>query len=439
MSSIHPVRREFLKAAAAAATLPILGCDRRAEEARRAAERAAHEARLAAADLFPELSDERGALDPIRPAERAARRRRLGELLADRGIDAYVCEHGATMRYLSGVSWGLSERLFALIVLADGSHFFLSPTFEVDKARLKIVGNDGPGGDIVSWDEHEYAFAPLAAALRKRRAKRVAVDPYLRVFAAEGLRDELGAANVLSGQALRATLRGVKDEREIALLRKASELTQKALAALAPRLEPGISGAEVSRLIDAALRATGLVSTWNLSLPGHAAAYPHGGAAKEKLEAGEFLLIDCGGEYHEYQSDNTRTWCPFGSPDLESIKAWHAVRDAQRRAFDAAVPGRPCGDVDRAARETIVRAGFDGDYRAFTHRLGHGIGMEGHEDPYFDSGSKVVLEPGMTLSNEPGIYVLDRYGIRLEDILVITATGCQVFGAPQSAPDRPTA
>lgn len=433
MSTDSSIRRDFLKAAAAAAVFPILGCDRREV----ALERARAEAVEAATKLFPELSNARGDLQPIHASEREARRRRLGELLAKSGTDAYLCEHGPTMRYLSGVSWGLSERLFALVVLADGSHFFLSPAFEVDKARLKIHGEDGPGGEIVAWEEHEYAFAPLVAELTRRRAKRIALDPYLRVFAAEGLARELGPANVVSGQDLRASLRGVKDEREIALLRKASELTQRALAALSLRLEPGITGGDISRLIDAALRATGLTSTWNLSLVGPAAAYPHGGTASEKLDPGRFLLIDCGGEYHEYQSDNTRTWCPFGSPDLEALKAWHAVRDAQRRAFDVAAPGKPCGDIDRAARETIVRAGFEGNYRAFTHRLGHGIGMEGHEDPYFDLGSKVILERGMTLSNEPGIYVLDRFGIRLEDILVITATGSQAFGTPQSVPDRP--
>jgi Xaa-Pro dipeptidase len=433
--NVSSVRRDFLKAAAVAFAAPFVACSRKS--AAEAAERAAREAADAARDLFPELRDERDALEPIRMDERAARRRRLGELLSRAKVDAYVCEHGPTMRYLSGMTWGLSERLFALVVLADGSHFFLSPAFEVDKAKLKIEGDKGPGGEIVAWDEHEYAFAPLAATLRKRRAERVAVDPYLRVFAADGLSGELGAGNVVSGLELRAKLRGVKDEREIALLRKASELTQKALAALAPRLAPDLSGGEISRLIDAALRKTGLVSTWNLSLVGSAAAYPHGGTATQKLEAGEFLLIDCGGEYHEYQSDNTRTWCPVGTPGIEAMKAWHAVRDAQRRAFDVARPGVPCGDIDRAARDTIVRAGFEGDYRAFTHRLGHGIGMEGHEDPYFDSGSKVVLEPGMTLSNEPGIYVLDRYGIRLEDILVITPTGSQCFGTPQSGPNSP--
>ncbi len=417
-------RRRFLATTAAACALPLVGSE-------------LADARAAAEEQFPELVDERGALEGIRPEERAARRKRLGEILAKNQLDAYLCEDGPTLHYLAGINWGLSERIFALVVLADGSHFFLSPAFEAEKARLRIEGKDGPGGEIVAWNEDEYAWKPLAAALKKRGAERVAVDPYLRFFAANNLAREIGAANVVSGQNVRTELRGVKDRREIELLRRACELTQKALGATAKRVKIGMTGAEISLLIDTALKKTGLTSTWNLSLVGPAAAYPHGGSSSARLEKGQFLLIDCGGEYHEYQSDNTRTWCVEGPPDPEALKAWHAVYDAQRRAFDVAAAGKVCGDIDRAAREAIERAGFQSDYKNFTHRLGHGIGMEGHEDPYFDKGSKVVLEPGMTLSNEPGLYFLGRFGIRLEDILLVTKNGSECFGAPQNVPDRP--
>ena len=390
-----------------------------------------------ARETFPELSDQRGALEPIRAEERAARRRRLGSVLAKVKADAYVCESGSMLRYLAGVDWGLSERLFALVVLADGSHFFLSPAFEVEKARQRIDATDGPGGEVVAWEEHEYAFKPLAAALKKRKVERVCLDPQLRLFAAENLGREVEPKNLLSGAEVRAQVRGVKDAHELALIRKACELTQRALSAVAERLRPGMTGGEVSSLIQAAQRKLGLVKTWDLSLPGPAASIPHGGTATQKIEPGQFLLIDCGGEYLEYQSDITRTWCVAGPPDPEVARVWGVVRDAQRRAFDVVASGKECGDVDRAARETIERGGFGSGYEYFTHRLGHGIGMEGQEDPYFDSGSKVVLAPGMTLSNEPGLYFRGKYGVRLEDILAVTEQGCEIFGTPQSAPDRP--
>lgn len=427
-------RRQFVKRAAIGGlALPMLGCSKKDSEAGKP-QGPGYEGNTP----FPELTDQRAAMAPISPEERAARRKRLGEILSRRNVDAYLCEHGPTMKYLSGIEWGLSERLFALIVLADGSHFFLSPAFEAEKARLKVDGSDGPGGEIVAWQEHEYAFAPLAAALTKRRVERIALDPSLRLFAADGLRRELKEGAIVSGQAIRTELRGVKDDREISLLRKACELTQLALGAASKRIHVGMSGRDISNTIDGALRATGLTKTWDLSLVGPAAAYPHGGPDSQKLERGQFLLIDCGGEYHEYQSDNTRTWVVEGDPDPEALKAWNAVRAAQQAVFDQAAPGKPCGDIDRLARQTIESHGFTSDYRAFTHRLGHGIGMEGHEDPYFDSGSTVPLVAGMTLSNEPGLYFLDRFGIRLEDILVITKSGCEPLGKPQRDFRSPT-
>jgi Xaa-Pro dipeptidase len=420
-------RRRWL-AATAAGSAALAACSERRETDDDAARRA---------ELFAHLEDVRPRFTPIGRDERAARRRRLGRLLAESAVDAYLCEPGATLRHLARVSWGLSERLFALVVLADGSHFFLVPAFEAEKARLQLEADDGPGGEIVTWDEHEYAFAPLASALEKRRVQRIAVDPYLRMFAAESLAARLGPQRVVSGALLRTRLRAVKEPRELDLMRAACEATQLALSAVAATLEPGVTGGEISARVDVALSRLGLVRTWDLSLVGEAAAYPHGGTSSRAVAKGDFVLVDCGGEFLEYQSDITRTWCPFGPPDPQALAAWRAVHDAQRRAFDVVAAGRTCGEVDRAAREVIERHGFGGDYAFFTHRLGHGIGLEGHEDPYFDSGSTVVLEPGMTLSNEPGIYVLNRFGIRLEDVLAVTPSGCEIFGAPQESADRP--
>jgi Xaa-Pro dipeptidase len=128
---------------------------------------------------------------------------------------------------------------------------------------------------------------------------------------------------------------------------------------------------------------------------------------------------------------------PHGRPDAEQERVWQTVREAQRRAFDAIRPGATCAEVDRAGRAVIDSAGFGPDYRSFTHRLGHGIGLQGHEDPYFDRGSEVVLAPGMTLSNEPGIYLYGRFGVRIEDIVTVTSDGADHFGAWQAGPLSP--
>jgi Xaa-Pro dipeptidase len=391
-------------------------------------------------ELLSELSDPGPPLEPIQPHERAARRRRLGELLAAAGVDAWLCEAGPTMTYLAGVDWGRSERLFALVVLADGSHFWTCPAFEAERARLRLDASldpDHPGGEIVAWDEDEYAWAPLQAALRARGAERVAVDPQTRLFIATGLASRLGAERVLDGRALLVELRGRKDAHELALLRRANELTQRAIVAVSELVEPGMSGSDVARLMGRAHRRLGMTSPWCLALVGPAAAYPHGQELDRTIERGDLLLVDTGAAYHDYCSDNTRTWCVAGQPDAEQLRAWNAVHDAQQRAFEAIRPGALARDVDAAARRSIEAAGYPGGYEVFSHRLGHGIGLEGHEDPYFDGSSEVVLRSGMTLSNEPGIYLLGRFGVRIEDIVAVTEDGAEHFGSWQRGPSSP--
>jgi Xaa-Pro dipeptidase len=393
-------------------------------------------------ELLSGLTDQRSTVTPITGDERAARRKRLGGILAGRGIDAILCEGGATMTYLAGVSWGKSERFFGLVVLADGSCFWISPAFEASRARLQIEGTSekpGPGGEIVAWQEDEHPYRPLADALERRSVSRIAIEPSLRFVFAERLAQAFGRERVdgESGPAILLSLRGRKDAHEIALLRRANELTQQAVLAASRCLEPGMTGSRVSAIVDRAHKKLGFGGSWNLSLLGPAAALPHGEPDERRLERGSVVLVDAGGDFLGYQSDDTRTWVFDGAPPVEVERAWNAVRDAQLAAFEAIRPGVLCGDVDRAARAKIVEHGFAGGYAAFTHRLGHGIGVEGHEDPYFDSGSAVPLAPGMTLSDEPGLYFPGRFGIRLEDVVLVTEDGADHFGAWQRSPVSP--
>jgi Xaa-Pro dipeptidase len=427
-------RRDFLAFGAGVLGAASIACHSTnvSKERLASAERAAELDRL-----FADLVDRTSSVEPIRPEERAARRARAARMLRETGLDALLVEGGATFAYLTGMSWWPSERLFAFVLFADGAHFWICPAFEAEKARLKLRHDETLGEDLVVWEEHEYAWKPLAAELARRRVERIGVDPAARLFVADELGAAFGRERVVSANALVGRLRGVKDAHELALLRRASELTQAALVAVAPHVRPGMTGAEISELVQHAQRRLGLERPWDLSLVGPLAAYPHGEDKSAKLEPGQFVLIDTGGTLHGYQSDTTRTWCPVGKPGERELLAWSTVRDAQRRAFETIRPGVRCADVDRAARETIERAGFGSGYAALTHRLGHGIGMEGHEAPYFDGGSEVVLESGMTLSNEPGIYVLGSFGVRIEDIVVATDTGADHFGAWQSGPLSP--
>lgn len=383
------------------------------------------------------LTDQRATVAPIQESERRERRVRGGRLLATLELDAILMEGGGTLTYLTGVSWGKSERLFALALLADGSHFWLCPEFEAGRARRQIDGADGPGGEIVTWQEHEHPYRPLASALRARRVARLAIEPGLRHGFVDRLSKEFGSSGLSSSHEFVMSLRSRKDAHELALLRRANELTQLAIRTVAGTLAPGLSGADIGARMDRAHQRLGFNGPWNLSLIGAAAALPHGDPDARPLARGDVLLIDTGGSFHGYQSDNTRTWVFDAPPSGEVQAVWNAVRDAQSRAYDSLRPGMRCSAIDALARARIEQLGYGPGYRTFTHRLGHGIGVEGHEDPYFDGGSAVELEPGMTLSNEPGIYLVDQFGVRLEDIVAITEVGADHFGTWQKGPGSP--
>ena len=388
-------------------------------------------------ELLSDLTDQRGHHTPISTAERTARAARLGRLLAEAGVDALLLEPGSTFSYLTEVSWGLSERFFGLVVFADGSSMWVAPRFEVPRAEEAIAAAGGPHGPVLGWDEHEHAFAPLAAALTARGVQRIAVEPRTRVFVWTELAAALGPEAVVPGDDVVRALRGVKDAHELALLRAASELTQRAVVAVAERLTPGMTDHEVGALMRRAQERLGLRGVWVLPLLGEDAAMPHGGPTGRVLTPGESILVDTGGSLFGYQSDTTRSWIFAEKPSAEYERAWHTVREAQRAAFAALRPGAPGGDADRAARQVISGAGYGEGYTVFTHRLGHGIGMDGHEEPYLDGGNARPLAPGMTFSNEPGIYLPGRFGIRLEDVMVVTEDGADHFGTWAVDPRSP--
>ncbi len=393
-------------------------------------------------ELFAHVTDQRASATPISAAERAARRARAGAVLAECGVDALLVEPGATMTWLTGVSWGKSERLFALVMLQGGSHLWVCPAFEESRARLSIDepaagGQAGPRGEIVAWNEHEHPYAPLASALREHRVERLAIEPQVRAGFVDRLAEVFGRERIVAGHQVVLRLRGRKDEHEIALLRRANELTKIAIREMAATLAPGLTGAQIGARMAAVHQKMGMRSPWCLALIGPAAALPHGDPDAAPLAKGDVLLIDTGASLHGYQSDISRTWT-FGAPPSDEVsRVWHVVRDAQRAAYEAIAPGKPAKSIDARAREVVDARGFGPGYRTFTHRLGHGIGMEGHEDPYFDGGSEVVLEPGMTLSDEPGIYLPGKFDVRIEDIVLVTKQGADVFGAWQAGPESP--
>jgi len=430
---LHPLPPLSRRSLIAAGALGALACAGPKKAAPQPAAQASAPPTDETEKILSTLTDQRASVRPIGPAERAARRARCGKLLAELKLDALFLESGTTLEWLTDVRWGHSERLFALVVLADGSFFWVVPAFEADRARLSIEKKDGPGGEIVAWDEDEYPYKPLAAALVKRGVQRVAIEPALRFGFVDRFAAVFGREKIASGQELLVRLRGVKEPQELALLRRASELTQLAVRTVAHCVRPGMKGSDVGALMARAHQKLGMTGPWCLPLVGPAAAMPHGDASDEALREGSLILVDTGATLHGYESDTTRTWLFGGKPTVEIERAWNTVRDVQLRAFETIRPGVQCREVDRAARALFVERGYAGGYHDFTHRLGHGIGMEGHEDPYFDGGSEVVLRPGMTFSDEPGLYFPGKFGVRLEDIVQVSESGADHFGTWQKA------
>jgi Xaa-Pro dipeptidase len=367
---------------------------------------------------------------PIREEERAERRAKAQRLMRERGIDALFVEPGPSLLYFTGVRWGRSERPFGMLLPREGDAILISPAFEVERAQNASGGRF----EIRGWQEDESPYARIADTLREwgTSSGTVAVDGEGRFFIADGLTRAAPALDVVIADPVVHGCRGVKSAHELDLLRFANEVTLEAIQAGFRTLRPGMTQAELARNIREAMGRLGYPGGWVLALFGESSAYPHGAENPEPLREGDVVLVDAGTSVHGYQGDVSRT-VPFGAPSAELTEVYGIVREAQSAALAATRPGKTAWEIDTVARSLIADAGYGPDYEYFTHRLGHGIGMEGHEWPYLVRGSEVVLRPGMTFSNEPGIYQYGKFGVRLEDIMVVTENGAELL-TPQASP-----
>jgi Xaa-Pro dipeptidase len=374
-----------------------------------------------------------GLATSARPLDAQDYQAHLGRVqagLAEAGIDALLVEPGRTLLYLTGVSWSPSERLFLLVVPARGAPRWIAPAFEEARARERA----GRGAEIALWQEHEDPHLLLRRIVPGTGP--VAVDPAMRELNASNARQVLAPRALVSGRAVIRSARILKTAHELALLEQANVITKRCLSLVATLVREDMTEPELSNLVAGAQRAAGLRDAFALVLFGPNAAFPHGTGQVRRLRPGDLILIDTGGELHGYRSDITRTF-GFGRVSDEARRAFDTVLAAQRAAFAQMRPGVPCERLDAAARAVIDAAGFGPGYRSFTHRLGHGIGLEGHEDPYLVQGNQLELRPGMTMSNEPGIYLPGKLGVRIEDIAAISADGHRVFGPLVESLEQP--
>jgi Xaa-Pro aminopeptidase len=370
---------------------------------------------------------------PITVEERRARLQRAQKLLAQSGLDAVVVGPGTSLVYFTGAQWGLSERFFGMVLTREGDPGWVTPSFEKDRAleQIKI------GEDVRAWPEHDSPAALVAALLRDRKAtSRIGIEETLPFVFADGIAKALPAARVESGTPVSAGCRMIKDAHELALMKRANEITVAAHRAVFASLKEGMSQGQVAQLSAEAHRRLGMTGG-SLVLFGADAAFPHGTTRPGPLKPGQVVLIDGGGKLHGYSSDITRT-AVFGAPPTErQKKIWDTVRRAQEAAFRTAKPGVECQAVDAAARKVMEEAGFAPADRYFTHRVGHGIGMDGHEWTYLVRGNATALRPGMCFSDEPGIYIPGEIGVRHEDVITITENGAENFTKWTGTPEEP--
>jgi Xaa-Pro dipeptidase len=369
---------------------------------------------------------------PITVEERRARLEKARRLMREQKLDAVVLTGGTSLEYFTGLRWGLSERLLALVLPVKGNAFLVTPKFEEERAMEQVrTGPLGTGTDILTWEEHESPYALVAQGLKGRgiTAGSIGIEETVRFVFSDGIAHAAPALRLTSATPVTAGCRMVKDEHEVALMRLASLVTLRAYKAVYESLAEGMTQGDVGQLITTAHRRLGFDGSASVQV-GEYSALPHGSRTPQTIREGTIVMIDGGCRAEGYQSDITRTFV-LGKPTDKMRQLFGIVHRAQSAALAAAKPGVECQAVDAAARKVIVDAGYGPDYKYFSHRVGHGMGMEMHEWPYLVRGNTLPLAPGMAFSDEPGIYIPGEFGVRLEDDMVITASGAELL-TPQS-------
>jgi len=435
-------RRRFLALAPAAAGLTLAGAD---VETRRDPG-VPDQAVQSVPPSIAALTSMRQLATPITNDERLGRIERARALMARHRLDAIAMAGGTSLVYFSNVRWGNSERLFLMVLPAKGAPFCVCPAFEEDRAREQIgAGPFGGTADIRTWQEDEDPSALVAAGLKDRglAAGTLGVEETTYFVFADGVAKAAPALRVVSATPVTAGCRMVKDAHEIALMRLANQVTLRAYAAAHAALKGGMTQADFSGLVAAAHTRLGFQGSAGAQV-GVYSALPHGSVTPQMIREGSIVLIDGGCSVEGYRSDISRTFV-LGKATDKMKQVFEIVGRAQRAAVGTARPGLPLEAVDAAARKVITDAGYGPGFKYFTHRLGHGVGMDGHEWPYlvrhnmFGWERSLTLAPGMTFSDEPGIYIRGEFGVRLEDDMLITENGAELFTPPSASIEDPFA
>ncbi|MGA7241920.1 MAG: Xaa-Pro peptidase family protein [Terracidiphilus sp.] len=385
---------------------------------------------------LPDLS---GQARPFTNVERQGRVERARRLMASAKIDAIVLANSTSSSvYFADLRLYGGERLWALVIPAVSKPFLVCPAFEEGRAReLLATGPLASSVDILTWQENESPYILLGKGLRDRglSSATIGLDEHMSFVFAEGIRAANPHLNIVSATPVTAGCRMIKDAHEIECMRLACRATLLVYRAVAQSLHVGMTTPDVHALIGAAYHRVGFEGEASLNVD-EFTALPHGSPQPQTLREGSILMLDDGCEVEGYTSDITRTFV-LGKPTDKMKSVFDLVHRAQSAALQTARPGVPTADVDAAARKVIADGGYGPGFKYFTHRVGHGIGMDMHEWPYFVRNNMFGpdlnphLQASMTLSDEPGVYIPGEFGIRLEDDLLVTEDGAELL-TPQS-------
>ena len=364
---------------------------------------------------------------------------RLQQLIREAGASAVYLHGGTNLYYFTGLRWSPSERMVGAIVPAEGDVRYISPNFEIDtlKDYWQIPG------EILAWEEHESPYQLLSkslAELKSGGSTKLLLDEATPFFIVDGIQKADASIELAHAQPHTQFIRSRKSDAELALIKRAHEMTLVVLRATASIMREGITTDEVVDFIDKAHRRVGADagSFFCIALFGVATSFPHGVKDPQTLKQGDWVLLDTGCHVDGYNSDITRSFC-FGEPTDAQRAAWDVEKAAQLAAFDAAAVGVACEDCDYAARKSLESAGYGPDYQlpGLAHRTGHGCGLDIHEGPYLVRGDKTPMDVGMVFSNEPMLILPGELGIRIEDHFYLTEDGPVWLTQPPASIDDP--
>lgn len=378
------------------------------------------------------LKSMRDQVVPITKVERSARQVKACELMAANHLDAILLMEGISLTYFTGIHWWGGERLFAMVLPAKGRAFYVCPAFEEDRAREQIANApDGNNADVRTWQEDESPYLLVARGLKDRgiSTANLGIEETVRFVFREGIAKAAQQVTLTTATPVTAGCRMIKSDHEIALMRLAAKISLTAYESAYRALKEGMTQQDFESLVRVAHAQLGFDGDADAQV-GEYSAFPHGSVAPQVIHEGTIVLMDGGCKVEGYSSDISRTFV-LGKATDKMKSVFEIVHRAQSAALSTARPGIECQAVDAAARRVISDAGFGPNYKFFTHRVGHGMGMDGHEWPYLVRGNATILAPNMTFSDEPGIYIRGEFGIRLEDDMHITENGAELF-TPQS-------